>query len=82
MIKPLVGVFIFVTSLGFTAAKAVDGTALKDFAGLTKPVPEFNSYLSGIGHGYYYANAYADSIRQHKLYCQPGNKVMDADNYI
>ena len=82
MIKPLVVVFVCVTSLGFTSVKAVDGIALKELAGLAKAVPEVNSYLSGIGHGYYYANAYADSIGQHKLYCQPRNNVMDADNYI
>lgn len=69
-------------ALNASVVQAANGIALRDYLGFNNEVSEINSYLGGVGYGYFYANIYAEMTGAKKIYCQPKYIMLDADNYI
>jgi hypothetical protein len=54
---------------------------LRDYETM-KESKEFKIYISGVGRGYYLANASLEYRRHPKLFCPPVNPAVDTANYV
>jgi hypothetical protein len=82
MKKFFISMVVGIASFSVSPAQAAqEGTILKNYHGQDKNFTELSAYVSGAGHGYFFANQYADSIGQNKLYCQPANVDLTIESY-
>jgi hypothetical protein len=81
MKKFFIGMVVGIASLSVSPVQAREGAILGDYKGQDKNYPEMSAYISGVGHGFYFANKYSDSIGQNKLYCQPDKVLLTIESY-
>lgn len=73
--------FSIIFFIAVISKPAIAGIPLKNYEKIKK-LPDFKTYINGIGAGYEYMNLYLVANKMPPIFCVPDNLTLKEDNYV